>query len=197
MAAATDFILFPLAVIVDSREQLPFSFGGLRADGAVYGPARKTAGATLIVELCRGTLSAGDYSLAGYESRVTVERKSIADLFNTLGQGRERFVRELARLNDTFDHAAVVVEADWSTILHAPPRFTELRPKTVMRSVIAWQQQFPGIHWWFLPDRRHAEITTFRILERFWRNEQAKKRRDIGNADDVQLTVAGTVKEPT
>jgi len=170
--AALDYVLFPRAVVVDTREQLPYSFGGLRADVS-YGAG---SSATLMIELVAGTLGQGDYSLAGFERRLAVERKSIADLFNTLGQGRDRFVRELERMQEALDFAAIVVEADWARILNDPPPFTELSPKIVHRSVIAWQQRYPRVHWLMMPDRRVAEVTTFRVLERFWREAEKKKR---------------------
>lgn len=48
-----------MRVIVDSREQAPFPFRGPRYEGAT-------------VEV--GTLSVGDYSLAGLADKVAVER---------------------------------------------------------------------------------------------------------------------------
>lgn len=116
-------------------------------------------------------LVTGDYTIDGFEHALAVEKKSLADLFGTVGQGRERFERELDRLN-RLDFAAVVVEAEWSTILTDPPRHTQLCPKTVFRSVLAWQQRWRGVHWWFCDGRRHAEVTTFRILERWYKDEQ-------------------------
>ena len=79
-----------------------------------------------------------------------------------LGHGAHRLA-----VDDPED-AAVVVEAEWSEVLGSPPPHTQLTPKTVYRSVIAWQQRYPSIHWWFCADRRLAEVTTFRILERWW-----------------------------
>ena len=168
MPSIPGFVLFPCVVLVDTREQLPLSFAGIKAD-------RVDKGATLIVELHKATLKAGDYSLWGYADRVAIERKSHADLLGTLGKGRDRFERELQRLAE-YEFAAVVVEAEWSTILREPLEYSRLSPKTVHRSVIAWQQRFHRVHWHFLPDRRFAEITTFRILERFWKNQQQTKK---------------------
>jgi hypothetical protein len=66
-----------------------------------------------------------------------------------------------------------VIEADWQTLLHDPPANSRLSPKVIFRSVIAWQQEYPRIHWWTAADRRFAEITTFRILERYCRRSNA------------------------
>lgn len=155
--AAAGATVFPAAVIIDTREQRPFRFD------AVPGTVVRTVTAGL---------PSGDYSLDGYESAVAVERKGIGDLFNTVGQGRQRFVRELARLAG-YRFAAVVVEAEWSAVIDDPPRHTALKPRTVYRSVLAWQQRYPVV-WWFCPGREFAEYTTFRILERFWRERQAE-----------------------
>jgi ERCC4-type nuclease len=149
----------------------------------------------------RRAISAGDYSIDGYDGRsefvsgagldamtntpagIAIERKSISDLFNTLGQSRARFVRELDRLA-AYQFAAIVVEAEWSEILTAPAAGlvrSQLDPKTIYRSVIAWQQRYPNVHWWMCAGRDHAEVTTFRILERWWQerewreNERAKE----------------------
>ena len=68
-----------MKIIIDTREQRPFAFLGQNGD----------------IETERGTLSLGDYSLAGLTDRVAVERKSLADLVTGLGKERERFQREL------------------------------------------------------------------------------------------------------
>jgi hypothetical protein len=99
---------------------------------------------------------------------VAIERKSLADLYSTLGQGRQRFARELERLNG-YEFTAVVVEAEWSVVIGSPPAYSQLLPKTVYRSVIAWQVRYPKVHWWFVPGRDFAEVTTFRLLERYWK----------------------------
>lgn len=65
-------------LIVDTREQTPLPF--------------------LHLEAVRGTLTTGDYSIDGLQSRFAVERKSVPDLVGSLTQGRERFFRELERM---------------------------------------------------------------------------------------------------
>lgn len=161
----------PFAVLVDTREQRPYAFEGLTAD------ARQRR-RPLLVTTRRATLHAGDYSVEGLQPLVAVERKSKADLFSTLGQPRGRFVRELERLAElTF--AAVVVEAEWSEIYATPPARSHLPPKIILRSVLAWQQRFPRVHWLFCPGRGFAERVTFRILERFWKEEQKRRAVDV------------------
>lgn len=157
---------FPGVVLIDTREQLPYAFDAIRAD-------KREGGGVLAVPTRVEGLPSGDYSLEGFADRVAVERKSLADLFGTLGKGRERFERELERLS-AFDFAAVVVEAEWTQIVNDPPARSRLSPKTVFRSVVAWQQRYPRVHWWTVPGRDMGEVVAFRVLERFHREQSCR-----------------------
>jgi ERCC4-type nuclease len=153
----------PLTIIVDTREQLPYTFAAVPADRDEPGYPDTFAAVTVVA-----TLKAGDYSLPGYESRVAVERKSKGDFFGTLGGGRKRFERELERLAG-YDFAAILVEAEWSEIITRPPISSQLSMRSIVRSVLAWQQRYPRIHWHFWPDRETAEVICYRILDRYAR----------------------------
>jgi ERCC4-type nuclease len=152
-------------VVIDTREQLAWSFAGMQAD-AIDGRR------PIQVACVRACLPSGDYSLLGFENRIAIERKSLQDLFSTIGQGRARFERELARLA-VMEAADVVVEADWQTVIETPPERSQLPPKVVFRSVIAWRLRYPRCHWWFMPGRALAERVTFRLLQRFYRVNSA------------------------
>jgi ERCC4-type nuclease len=156
---------FTGTIIIDSREQKPFDFSDI-----IAGVDRK--GKSITVKYRRGTLPTGDYSIDGWTCRIAVERKSLSDLYSSLGKhSRDRFRREIDRLNQ-FDVALVVVEADWATILNNPPKFTRVKPGDVYRTINAWKQVFPRVHWDLMPDREMAELNTFRTLEYFWRQQQ-------------------------
>ena len=84
-------VVSPFTVVVDTREQVPFDFRSI--------PARETdGGGCVAVRTVVKGLATGDYSIEGWENRVVVERKSLTDLYGTLGRGRERFEREFDRL---------------------------------------------------------------------------------------------------
>jgi ERCC4-type nuclease len=174
-------------VIVDSREQAPFTFTGLHGDA-------KEKHRPLIVPLLRKALKSGDYSVDGYEDRVAIERKSLADLFSTLGQNRERFVAELERLNE-LDFAAVVIEAPVSMIVGQPPPHSQLRPKTVIRSIIAWQQRYRHVHWWPCTSRSQAEQVAFRILQRFYLDHFNPEPDKEVSVDAAILRAVGDVRK--
>jgi hypothetical protein len=126
--------------------------------------------ALLTVRTRTETLRTGDYSLDGYARLMAVERKSKADLYQTISAGRERFERELGRLNEMRFGGVVVVEAEWSELLSDPPPYTQYPPRGVVRSIIAWKRRFPGVQWEFMPGRAMAETWTLRMLDRFWRD---------------------------
>ena len=82
----------PMIVLIDSREKTPWGFSPR-------------------VDTLRCKLDAGDYSLQGFENRVSVERKHLNDFVNTLIHQRRRFYRELEILHK-YEFAYIVVEGD-------------------------------------------------------------------------------------
>lgn len=150
----------PFRVLVDTREQQPYTFDGIAGDA-------KQKRRPLAVESVRGTIHKGDYSIVGMVENVSVERKSKADFFGTVGSWRDRFERELAILND-YTIAFVVVEAVWAEIVLYPPRHTQMRHKNLFRTWLAWSCRYRNVHWLFCPTRRFAEEATLRILWRVW-----------------------------
>lgn len=86
-----------ITIIVDTSEQKPWTFSPTEF-GVVH---RK--------------LKTGDYSIAGYEDRVTCERKSLGDLVGTLITGWIRFRKQLYRMAG-MDLAIIVAECNLSDI---------------------------------------------------------------------------------
>lgn len=152
----------PYVVVIDTREQRPFSFAR---------PIKVARNRLCKVRYKIGTLDTGDYSIEGHEKTVAVERKSLADLFGTLGRGRSRFQRELSRATNR-DFFAIVVESELSEILSSPPKFSKLNPLTVFHTVLSWSVKYPA-RWFFCPGRDAAEATTIWLLERFYRHRLA------------------------
>ena len=155
-------IVSPFTIAFDTREQLPFAFQNMRID------RKKT-----FVLTQRVTLQTGDYSIIGYEDKICVERKSLEDLYQTLGKGRERFIRELERMQD-FERSLIVIEASYSQILKPtdkdPLFYSMMHPEAVIGSIVAFAGQFPKTRWKPADNRRNAEQETFRFLLKFWQN---------------------------
>lgn len=149
---------------------MPFSFMGMNiGKGQTRHP--------LLVKTTSMTLESGDYSILGHSDKISIERKSLEDLYSTLTHGRERFERELTRLQE-MQFSAVIVEASLETIISRPPPNTRVVPKSIYSSIIAYQQRYQRTHWVLCDSRRLAEKTAFRILERYWIDNIEKPAKD-------------------
>lgn len=156
-------VLGPMTIVVDSREQLPYSFAGLSD------PLDRPIAVT------RAALPAGDYSLLGHETQFSVERKSLADAYATFAADRDRFTRELEKLR-TFEFAAILVESTWSGMLRRPPHVTRVEPATVINSLLSWSIEY-GVHVFAADDRTIGRALVFRLAQRFWRLKHDPDRR--------------------
>jgi hypothetical protein len=145
-----------MKIIVDSREQAPFTFAHEKYAGT-------------LVEA--GTLDTGDYSLAGLTDRVAVERKSLPDLVGCLGRERERFEREMQRAA-ALDAFAVVVECSWGELAGGHYR-SQLNAHAACQSVLAFacRHRIPFL---FAGSRAGAEYVCWGFLRQYL--ESARKR---------------------
>lgn len=170
-SSPTEPIVTPFTILVDDREGLPFRFESIKADADQHNRP-------IAVQRKLRRLATGDYTLEGFESLVCVERKSIDDLFCTLGQGRERFEEEHRRMAD-LRTACVVIESPWDQIINNPPVRSQLSPKTVWRTAVSWSIRY-SVPWYALPSRAAAESWTYRFLEMFYRHQQHQQKRTKG-----------------
>ena len=145
-----------MRIIMDSREQRPYSFSGPRFQGT----------ATEV-----GTLPIGDYSLAGLTDKVAVERKELADLVQCLGRERERFERELMR-GQALDAFAVVIEATWQELGHGEYR-SKLNSHAACQSVAAFMARY-RVSFLFAGSRAAAEYACHSFLMQYL--ESARRR---------------------
>ena len=100
-------MICPFVILIDTAEQQPFGFTGIRSDAA-HGNAEYQVNCRSFC-LGRHPHSKGDYSIYGHVGRVGVERKSKDDAYSTfLGWDghRERFERELENLSAMFTHTS-------------------------------------------------------------------------------------------
>lgn len=152
-----------MIILIDTREQNPVLFDRV---GDPSFPDLQWEFATL---------KTGDYSIQKMESplyqhSICIERKSLPDLFQTMGRGRVRFEKELERMSK-FDHAELVIEADLKTIFQDPPPLSQMLPKSVYRSIVAMSQRY-GVKPWPCPNRSFAEKHIYLTLTRFWQDRQ-------------------------
>lgn len=120
-------------------------------------------------------MQAGDYSVVGLESTVAVERKSLADFYGCLTDGRERFENALHRLA-AIRYPLVVVECTTADLL-VPYTYvssggqevvSKVPPLTAQNTWLSWQARYRIP---FLPcgDRRGGARFALQHLDLIWR----------------------------
>ena len=138
-------------IIVDTREQTPYSFERFRSDFATVD---------------RGALMSGDYSLKGFETNIQIERKSLQDLVNTIIHNRQRFVMELIRLHQA-EFSCVIIEASHREIA-SPYSFSKARPNSVVGSIQSFMVHYQ-VPFYAAGDRTAAEEMTVGFLLKAWK----------------------------
>jgi ERCC4-type nuclease len=114
-------------VIIDSREQKPFSFARFK---------------NWIADEQVGTLQTGDYSVVGMEHLICLERKSLGDLLSTLMHQRDRFWRECERMTK-FKYRAILVEADYLTLKsNYTGEYSQAHPNGVVGTLDALEAKY-------------------------------------------------------
>jgi ERCC4-type nuclease len=107
-------------VLVDTREQIPFSFR--RFKGWFSGIEARA-------------LPIGDYSVAGMEDSCVVERKDLSDLIHSFTENRSVFIKRLRRMSE-LPHSLLVITAPVSQIKSAYP-YGRVNPNQITQSLIA------------------------------------------------------------
>lgn len=149
-----------MRIIIDTREQCPFPFAGKYYED---------------VEVERGALPTGDYSLAGLVDRIAIERKSLDDLLGCLTKHRARFEAELNRARG-LSLFAVVVEAGWADLAQGAYR-SRMQPHAACQSVTSFMVKY-GVPFLFAGSRAAAEYLCWSILHQFL-DGTAKRYREI------------------
>jgi ERCC4-type nuclease len=135
-----------MIILIDTREQTPYAFGD--------------------VDICRGTLQTGDYSLLDLGDAVAVERKTIDDLIGCLTQDRERFKQCLQR-GKGLDYFALVIEASLSDLL-AGDYWSQMYPNAAVQSLLAFSVRY-RLPIFFAENRELGQLVTESLLEKYAR----------------------------
>lgn len=147
-----------MVIVVDTRERQPWEWPGS----------------------IRARLHYGDYSVQGFETLVSVERKSLEDFVQTLTRARARFFREVQALA-RYRFARVVVEASIQDVL-AGRYSSGVSPASIIGSAMSIDVDF-GVPVVFAGDRQHARLWTEKFLDRCVQRLERRKQ-----AEPVQPT---------
>ena len=133
-------------IVVDTREQIPYEFP----------PG--------LVSLVKHALPAGDYSLAGLEREVTVERKSFDDYIHTIIRERDRFKNEL-KLLQSYINSCIVVEANLDDVFTGDYR-SGAHPNSIIGATMSIIVDY-GIPIYFCSNRQIARRFVMEFLLRY------------------------------
>jgi DNA excision repair protein ERCC-4 len=134
-----------MEILIDSREQKPYSFST---------PTRTA------------TLPTGDYSIAGAEHLIAVERKTANDLIGSLTRHRERFERELHR-GMALQYFCLVVESSLMSLSNGH-YMSLMKPKAAIQSLLTFSVRYE-LPIFFAENRNYGERLTESLLIKFAR----------------------------
>ena len=149
-----------MLIVQDTREQKPLDFSAI--------PARP--------KVVVATLATGDYSIQGMESVVCLERKSIADLVDTLVRDLSkqhkgtvgRFAKELERMR-AYKYAAIVVEGTRRDIFQH--RYVSKVPPRMIEAMIDFIWVGSGIPTFWCDDAEITAECVYSILKQVYKKE--------------------------
>ncbi len=157
-----------VTAVIDTREQLPLDLAPLRT--------------------VAGTLATGDYSVAGLEHVVAIERKSLGDFLSCVGTERERFDREVQRLL-AYPTRALVIESTWPEIEKGKWR-SKVTAASALGSLLGWVAH--GLPVIMAGDHARAGRYTSRLLftaaRRRWREARVLVATVTGPAVPADLS---------
>ena len=147
-------------LLIDTREQEPYDFAPFR---------RWFAG------IERRLLRTGDFSIAGLEARIAVERKSIQDLFNSCSPcgSRQAFIHTCARLGK-LEFSALVIEASLDDVLLGT-EWSGMHPNAVLGTLEAIAVRW-GIHPYFAGSSALAEELVACLLHKAYQLASLARR---------------------
>lgn len=149
-------------VVIDSAEHMGYKFD--RFTNWFSGTVRKR-------------LPLGDYTLAGFENEIIIERKTIPDLVNSVIQERKDFISKCEKLSK-FKNKCLVIEGSLAS-LKTPYEVSQAHPNAVLGSLIAAQERW-HIPLYFLDDFVLAEEFVASMLSKYhayrWLEDNGFKR---------------------
>lgn len=133
----------------DTREQRPWGWQGIKTK--------------------KVTMKQGDYCLLSEAGNqlghlLTIERKSLNDIIGCMMKGRERFERELERLQKQCIKSVVVIEAGLHTLLDPNSYRSNITPQSIVGSVASWSLDFPKVGFLWAGDRELAMRYVYRMF---------------------------------
>ena len=138
-------------ILVDTREQKPWTFPGWTTK--------------------RTGLKHGDYSVAGYRGQISIERKSVQDLFHSFTATRGRMMFRLEALGE-IKYSSLIVEGNVWEIVRGIPR-SQVNGRLLLGSVSAICA-LNGVSFILAGDRAAAQEVARHLIDGFVRQVNSR-----------------------
>lgn len=159
-----------MIILIDTREKLPLDF------------------AKYDCKIQSSTLASGDYSIKGFESKASIERKSESDLLGSITQGRKRFEAELARLRG-YELKAIVCETNWHKLANGLYN-SNMDKFACMQSIIGLTVRY-NIQFIMAENRQGAAYFTYHLLRHYVKQKEIELKQAINHGVQIdELEVA-------
>ena len=157
-----------MIILHDTREQTPYTFD--RYSDVTVQPA---------------SLTTADYTLAGLQDRIGLERKSLSDLTGTLTSGRDRFQRECER-GKGLDYFGLIIEASMEDVRNHNYR-SQMTPQSLLQTLAAYSIRYNlHVHW--CGCRAGGEYMTHSLLSKYLREATTRLNVLVKAHGDVEQT---------
>ena len=163
-----------IKILVDSREQKQLSFIGLENVDSVE----------------KRKLDIGDYSVEynnGYIPGLVFERKSISDLFGTMGKGYKRFKKEMERAERSGTLLIIIIEGTRSDVAKGH-KYSKIKGKSIIKKLVTLFIRH-GVWFVYCKNRKEMALYIVDIFNGIGREnaEATKKVKKKRNKVDVAV----------
>lgn len=161
-----EIVMLPMAIVIDTREQLGWDFRHITQTA-------KKREQIVVPRLVSHALATGDYSLAGQETQIVIERKSASDAVGSVSGGRQRFEREHERMRDIVQSGGMAFVFVESLLVDVCQELNlrggKFTAASFAKTVFSWTVKY-RVPWLFYNDRRTAEVAAFWHLYYHWKH---------------------------
>jgi ERCC4-type nuclease len=150
-------------LIQDSREQTPLEF-------------KTKDGGGIFDEIVIECLPYGDYAceMGGLRLPLVFERKSLGDLFGTLGKGIKRFKREVDRARVAGVELRLVVEDSYGDVLNGT-KHSMISGRSILRTLATFDIKY-GLRYWCFENRKESAMYIEETFGAISRNYERMKK---------------------
>jgi ERCC4-type nuclease len=159
-----------MIILSDSREQKPLDFDSPYIESVEEGPLT-----------IPGTRYSFDYGVRfrdGHIPAIFFERKSLNDLFGTMGTGHDRFKKKILAAKNANVRFMIIVEGTLSRVEDYTNKYTTIAGQTIIKKLFTFWIKY-GILTVFTKDRREMAnyITNFYVaVGKEYLRTQGKRR---------------------